>query len=109
MVVGVDREVDGGTKMDNGGHGWTKEKLSKILKFLVIHCLNPSSAGHSAWLICLTRSGASPGHSLICLTKHELSKIPDLKDLNFLHPCLLQYLEPFKKLVVGGWWVVVGG
>ena len=44
--------------------------------------------GPSPWPICLTRSSASPGPSLICLTKYELSKIPDLKDLNFLHPCL---------------------
>ena len=36
--------------------------------------------------ICLTGRGISPWPSLICLTKYELSKIPDLKDLNFLHP-----------------------
>ena len=41
------------------------------------------------WLgkICLTRSSTSPGSSLICLNKYELSKIPDLKDLNFFQPC----------------------
>ena len=37
--------------------------------------------------ICLTRNGPSPGSGLICLTKYELSKIPDLKDLNFFQPC----------------------
>ena len=36
--------------------------------------------------ICLTRNGTSPGSGLICLTKYELSKILDLKDLNFFHP-----------------------
>ena len=36
--------------------------------------------------ICLTRTRASPVSSLICLTKYELSKIPDLKDLDFLQP-----------------------
>ena len=40
--------------------------------------------------ICPTRTGASPGSSLICLTKYELSKIPDLKDLNFFQP----YFQP---------------
>ena len=38
--------------------------------------------------ICLTRSGTSPWSGLIFLTKYELSKIPDLKDLNFFHPWL---------------------
>ena len=37
--------------------------------------------------ICLTRCVASPGPSLISLTTYEFSKIPDLKDLNFFHPC----------------------
>ena len=36
--------------------------------------------------ICLTRTGAPLGSSLICLTKYELSKIPDLKDLDFFQP-----------------------
>ena len=36
--------------------------------------------------ICLTRTDASPGSSLICLTKYELSKILDLKDLDFFQP-----------------------
>ena len=40
--------------------------------------------------ICLTRTRASPVSSLICLTKYELSKIPDLKDLDFLQPCSLR-------------------
>ena len=36
--------------------------------------------------ICLTRSGTSPGSGLICLTKYALSKILDLKDLDFFQP-----------------------
>ena len=36
--------------------------------------------------ICLTGTGPSPGSSLICLTKYELSKILDLKDLDFFQP-----------------------
>ena len=45
--------------------------------------------------ICLTRTSASPGSSLICLTKYELSKIPDLKDLDFFQPRKgVQYLAP---------------
>ena len=40
--------------------------------------------------ICLTRSGTSPGSGLICLTKYALSKILDLKDLDFFQPCLTQ-------------------
>ena len=38
--------------------------------------------------ICLTRSSVARGSSLICLTKYELSKISDLKDLNFFHSWL---------------------
>ena len=37
--------------------------------------------------ICLTRSGTSPGSGLICLTKYEMSKILNLKDLDFFQPC----------------------
>ena len=41
--------------------------------------------------ICLTRTRASPVSSLICLTKYELSKILDLKDLDFFQPWGAQY------------------
>ena len=36
--------------------------------------------------ICQPSSGTSPGSGLICLTKYELSKILDLKDLDFFQP-----------------------
>ena len=49
--------------------------------------------------ICLTRTGASPGSSLICLTKYELSKIPDLKDLNFFQPCVKVMTQSSKTKI----------
>ena len=70
--------------------------------FIIPHCLDKHKCKKKSVLgpgkICLTRCGAWPGSSLICLIKslvyyqlcwlpewikYELSKILDLKDLNF--------------------------
>ena len=48
--------------------------------------------------IFLTRSGTSPGSGLICLTNYKLSKIPDLKDLNFFQPCIQVLTDKVRLL-----------